>query len=74
MRRRIRSDHLDRADLSLSLRCFELVGVGVFVLCFFMGVLPVFGPDFFTFFTFSFLNLANSHALYELVEKRDRRG
>ena len=59
IRIRIRSDHLDRADLSLSLRCFELVGVGVFVLCFFMGVLPVFGPDFFTFFTFSFLNLAN---------------
>ena len=56
---RIRSNHLDRADLSLSLRRFERVGVGVFVLCFFMGVLPVFGPDFFTFFTFSFLNLAN---------------
>jgi hypothetical protein len=35
------------------------MGVGVFVLCFFMGILPVFGADFFTFFTFNFFNLAN---------------
>ncbi len=59
MRRRGRSDHLDRADLSLSFLFFERVDVGVFVLCFFIGVLPGFGPGFFTFFTFSFLNLAN---------------